>query len=100
MRLFFVATKAGVKGYSRVFAKELAPFNVTVNCIAPGPIRTNLLKGVDDKQISEIVEQQIINQEMKPSAVIEIARLLLSDESRDIRGEVINVGGIWCLLII
>ena len=90
----YVASKAGVEGFSRVFAKELAPFNITVNCIAPGPIKTNLLKGISDDQIKRIVSHQIITRTMKPSAVSEIVNLLLRDESRNITGEVINVGGI------
>lgn len=90
----YVASKAGVEGFSRVFAKELAPFKITVNCIAPGPIKTNLLKGVSDDQIEKIVDRQTINQTMKPSAVTEIVSLLLREESRNITGEVINVGGV------
>jgi len=90
----YVASKAGVEGFSRVFAKELAPFNVTVNCIAPGPIKTNLLKGISDEQIRNIVNKQAISQIMQPSAITEMVTLLLSDESRNITGEVINVGGV------
>ena len=90
----YVASKAGVEGFSRVFAKELAPFNITVNCIAPGPIKTNLLKGVSDDQIEQIVGNQIIGKIMKPSAITEMIRLLLKEESRNITGEVINLGGV------
>ena len=90
----YVASKAGVEGFSRVFAKELAPFNITVNCIAPGPIKTNLLKGISDDQIEQIVGNQIIGKIMKPSAITEMIRLLLKEESRNITGEVINLGGV------
>ena len=90
----YVASKAGVEGFSRVFAKELAPFGITVNCIAPGPIRTNLLKGISDDQIDKIVSNQTINKTMQPSAITEMVSLLLREESRNITGEVINVGGV------
>ena len=90
----YVASKAGVEGFSRVFAKELAPFGITVNCIAPGPIRTNLLKGISDDQINTIVRNQTISKTMQPSAITEMVRLLLREESRNITGEVINVGGV------
>ena len=90
----YVASKAGVEGFSRVFAKELAPFNITVNCIAPGPIKTNLLKGISDDQIKKIVSNQTISKTMQPSAITEIVSLLLREESRNITGEVINVGGV------
>jgi len=90
----YVASKAGVEGFSRVFAKELAPFNITVNCIAPGPIKTNLLKGISDDQIKKIVSNQTISNIMQPSAITEMVSLLLREESRNITGEVINVGGV------
>ena len=90
----YVASKAGVEGFSRVFAKELAPFNITVNCIAPGPIKTNLLKGISDDQIKKIVSNQTISKIMQPSAITEMVSLLLREESRNITGEVINVGGV------
>lgn len=90
----YVASKAGVEGFSRVFSKELAPFKITVNCIAPGPIRTNLLKGITDDQIKRIVDHQAITRIMKPSAVTEIVNLLLREEAGNITGEVINVGGV------
>lgn len=90
----YVASKAGVEAFSRVFAKELAPFKITVNCIAPGPIKTNLLKGISDDQIKMITNNQIISQIMKPSAITEMVSLLLREESRNITGEVINVGGV------
>ena len=90
----YVASKAGVEGFSRVFAKELAPFGITVNCIAPGPIRTNLLKGISDDQINKIVSNQTISKTMQPSAITEMVSLLLREESRNITGEIINVGGV------
>tara|TARA_Y100001954_G_scaffold237903_1_gene303280 strand:+ start:722 stop:1399 length:678 start_codon:yes stop_codon:yes gene_type:complete len=90
----YVASKAGVEGFSRVFAKELAPFNVTVNCIAPGPIKTQLLKGITDKQINNIVDFQAIKELMQPSAVAEMVSLLLKEESRNITGQVLHVGGV------
>ena len=90
----YVASKAGVEGFSRVFSKELSSFNITVNCIAPGPIKTDLLNGVSDEQIKRIIESQTIKQSMQPSAIAEVVYLLLREESRFITGEVINVGGV------
>lgn len=90
----YVASKAGVEGFSRVLAKELAPFRITVNCIAPGPIKTNLLKGITDAQIAKIVESQSIKYTMEPRAVTEIVNMLLSEDAKNITGEVIHVGGV------
>ena len=56
----YAASKAGVESFTRTFAREMADFNVRVNCIAPGPIRTDLLRGITDTQIEKIISQQII----------------------------------------
>ena len=90
----YVASKAGIEGFSRVFAKELAPFNITVNCIAPGPIKTNLIKGVSDKQIKDIIEYQIIKKEMNKKDIFQMVDILLSDSASNITGQVLHVGGV------
>ena len=89
----YVASKAGVEGFSRVLANELAPFNITVNCIAPGPVKTNLLKGISDKQIGELACHQIIKNIMNPADIVDVVLLLLSPNSSKITGQVLNVGG-------
>ena len=89
----YTASKAGVEGFSRSLARELASFNITVNCIAPGPIKTDLLRGVSDKQIKDITDQQIFNRTMLPSDVVDYVNMLLSEEAKHISGQVMGVGG-------
>jgi 3-oxoacyl-[acyl-carrier protein] reductase len=89
----YVASKAGVEGFSRSFARETADFNVRVNCIAPGPINTDLLKGVSPEQIDRIVSQQVLQKQFVPSDVCDLVELLLDDKSGSLSGQVLNVGG-------
>ncbi len=89
----YIASKAGVEAFSRSFAKELAGFNITVNCIAPGPIKTNLLKGISSQQINNIVNRQIIKKEMNTDDILDIVNLLLDKKSGKITGQLIHVGG-------
>lgn len=89
----YVASKAGVEGFSRTFAREMADFGITVNCIAPGPIDTALLRGITGNQIDKIVSQQIFQKQFTPEEVCDIAEVLIDPRSRAITGEVINVGG-------
>ncbi|TGY90296.1 SDR family oxidoreductase [Marinicauda algicola] len=89
----YVASKAGVEGFSRTFAREMADFNVTVNCIAPGPIDTQLIAGVPKASINKIVEQQIIPRKAKPEDVWKVISMLLDDRSDMITGEILNLGG-------
>lgn len=89
----YAASKAGVEGFTRAFAREMADFNVTVNCIAPGPIETELLRGITSTQIGKIVAQQIIPRQFTPDAVCDLAELLLDPRSRSLSGQVLHVGG-------
>jgi 3-oxoacyl-[acyl-carrier protein] reductase len=89
----YAASKAGVEGFSRAFAREVADFNITVNCIAPGPIATDLLKGVTAEQIATIVSQQIIGRQFAPDAVCDLVELLLDRRSGALSGQVLHVGG-------
>ena len=90
----YAASKAGVEGFTRSFAREVADFNVNVNCIAPGPINTNLLKGVTATQIQNIVSQQIIPRQFTADAISDLVELLLDARSRSLSGEVLHVGGV------
>ena len=89
----YAASKAGVEGFTRAFAREVADFNVNVNCIAPGPINTNLLKGITVEQIHHIVSLQIIPRQFTPEAVSDLVELLLDSKSKSLSGQVLNVGG-------
>jgi 3-oxoacyl-[acyl-carrier protein] reductase len=71
----------------------MADFDINVNCIAPGPIETDLLKGVTDTQINGIISQQIIQKKFTPDAVSDLVELLLSDKSNSLSGQVLYVGG-------
>ncbi len=90
----YAASKAGVEGFSRAFAREMADFGITVNCIAPGPIATDLLRGVSEAQISRIVAQQIMRKSFTPQAVCDMVDLLLLPQSRSLTGQVLHVGGV------
>jgi 3-oxoacyl-[acyl-carrier protein] reductase len=89
----YAASKAGVEGFTRSFAREMADFNVKVNCIAPGPIDTNLLKGITSVQIENIVSHQIIPKQFTPSAVSDLVEILLDERSGALSGQVLHVGG-------
>ncbi len=89
----YVASKAGVEGFSRVFAREMSPHGVTVNVIAPGPIDTALIEKVPHNKIAAVVGQQIIQRQGQPEDVWNILSLLLSPDSSMISGETIHVGG-------
>lgn len=90
----YTASKAGVEGFTRSFAREMSDFNINVNCIAPGPIDTSLLKGITENQIHKIVSQQIIPKQFSPSDICDLVELLLDDRSNSLSGQVLHVGGV------
>ena len=90
----YAASKAGVESFSRTFAREMADFNIRVNCIAPGPIKTDLLIGITDAQIKKITSQQIIPKQFQKSDVCDLVELLLDEKASSLSGEVFNIGGV------
>jgi 3-oxoacyl-[acyl-carrier protein] reductase len=90
----YAATKAAVENYSKTFAKELSKFNVRVNCIAPGPIQTDLLRGLTDDQITKIVNSQITPRIFEKDEVADLVELLLDSRAKSLTGQVFHVGGV------
>lgn len=90
----YAASKAGVEGFTRSFAREMAVFNVKVNCIAPGPINTELLRGITSEQIQKIVSQQIIPKQFSKDSICDLVELLIHEKSYSLSGQVLHVGGV------
>jgi 3-oxoacyl-[acyl-carrier protein] reductase len=89
----YVASKSGVEGFTRAFAREMADFGVTVNAVAPGPVPTDLTRNVPAGQIDRIIDAQMIRRAATPEDVWRIVSLLLDARADMITGEVIHVGG-------
>ena len=90
----YIASKAGVEGFSRSLAREVSDFNIKVNCIAPGPIKTNLLKGISDNQINKIVSNQLIKKKFTTNDVCDVVEMLLDKKSESLTGQVFHIGGV------
>jgi 3-oxoacyl-[acyl-carrier protein] reductase len=89
----YSAAKAGVHGLTKALAREVAPHGITVNAIAPGPIDTEILAGIDDETMAGILAEIPLGrlglvEEIAPTAV-----LLASDEGSYYTGSVLNVSG-------
>jgi 3-oxoacyl-[acyl-carrier protein] reductase len=90
----YVASKSGIEGFSKSFAREMSSFNIRVNCIAPGPIETDLTKGVDKKLINKLISKQIIPIQFETSDISDLVEILLDNKFKSISGQVITPGGI------
>lgn len=93
----YAAAKAGLIGFSKSVAKELASKNVTCNCIAPGFIETDMTAKLDEK-MKDFYEQNIPLKRMgQAEDIANLAAFLASDMAGYITGETIRVDGGLCM---
>ncbi|MCF8373206.1 MAG: 3-oxoacyl-ACP reductase FabG [Bacteroidales bacterium] len=86
----YSAAKAGVIGATKALAQEIGKKNVTVNAVAPGFIRTDMTKDLDEKELKKMIP---LNRFGMPEEVAEVVGFLASEKSSYITGEVINING-------
>ena len=89
----YAASKAGAEGMSRAMAKELGSRAVTVNCVAPGFIDTDMTKVLTDDQRSLMLGQIPLGRLGEPEEIAKVVAFLASDSGAYITGETIHVNG-------
>ena len=89
----YVASKAAVEGFSRTLAQEVASRNITVNCVAPGFIDTDILSTIDPKKLENMTKNIPVGRVGAPEDVSNAVFFLCSEESSYITGQVIHVNG-------
>lgn len=89
----YVASKAGIDGLMMATAKELAPYGITVNSIAPGYIKTDMTKDFSEQTIADILKFIPLNRAGTAEEVAHVVKFIASDEASYITGQVIQVDG-------
>jgi 3-oxoacyl-[acyl-carrier protein] reductase len=89
----YAASKAGVIGFTKSMARELATRNITVNAVAPGYIETDMTKNLSDEQRNKLAEMIPMGRLGKPEDVAKVVGFLCSPEADYITGQIIAVDG-------
>jgi 3-oxoacyl-[acyl-carrier protein] reductase len=89
----YAAAKAGVAGLSRALAQELGSRNITVNCIAPGFIDTDMTSGLPEKQREALLSKIPLGRLGQPAEIAAAALYLASDNAAYVTGNTLHVNG-------
>ena len=89
----YSASKAGIIGFTKSLAKEVASRNITVNAVAPGFIQTQMTDVLKDDVKEEILKQIPLKRFGTTEDVANVVKFLVSEESTYITGQVINIDG-------
>lgn len=90
----YASSKAAIESLTKVSARELAPWNITVNAIGPTPINTDLIKVVPREKIDNLIARQGIKRMGETRDVLNVIDFFVSADSDFISGQVLYLGGI------
>jgi len=89
----YSATKAGMLGFTKSLAREIGSRNITVNCVAPGFIDTDMTRELPEEQRQALIKQIPLNRLGDPADIAAAVAFLASPSAAYITGETINVNG-------
>lgn len=89
----YAASKAAVETLTRVAARELGPFGITVNAVGPGPVETDLIRTVPKEKIAALCERLALKRLVTVEEVAHAVDFLVSAEASAITGQTLYLGG-------
>jgi 3-oxoacyl-[acyl-carrier protein] reductase len=89
----YSASKAGIIGFSRALAKEVGPYGIRVNVVAPGFVRTDMTASVQPARLQKMLAAVPLRRVAEPEEIADVVSFLASDRARYITGQVIQVDG-------
>jgi NAD(P)-dependent dehydrogenase (short-subunit alcohol dehydrogenase family) len=89
----YSASKAGIIGFTKALAKEVAKYGVTVNAVSPGYIATDMLEGMSDQHREQMLAKIPMGRLGKPHEVAKVVKFLLSADASYITGQVLTIDG-------
>ena len=89
----YTASKAGIIGLTKTAAIELGKYNINVNAIAPGMIKTSMTEKLPDNIIQKAIDETILKRQGTPEDVAELVNFPISEKAKHITGQVIRIDG-------
>ena len=89
----YTASKAAVEGLTRTIANEVAKRGVTVNCVSPGFINTDILSKIESARLESMMEKVPLGRMGEVNEVADLIFFLSSEESAYITGQVLHING-------
>ena len=89
----YAASKAGIIGFTKSLAKEVASYNIRVNAVAPGFTETDILKDLKEEYKREIMKQIPLSRFGRPEEVAKLVKFLVSDDAGYITGQTVVIDG-------
>jgi len=92
----YAAAKAGVTGMTKALARELGSRNITVNCVAPGFIQTDMTDALSETQVDQLKQQIPLGRMGQVTDIAAAVLYLASDQAGYVTGTTLHVnGGMW-----
>ena len=95
----YVASKSAIEGLTRTLANEVASRGITINCVSPGFVKTDILDTIDKKTLQNMVQKIPLGRMGRFDEIASAVYFLSSEESAYITGQVLHVNGgltMWC----
>jgi len=89
----YAASKAGLFGFSKSLALEMAQRGITINCVAPGFIETEMVAAIPKAALDKVIERIPQRRLGRPDEVARVVRFLIDDDSSYVTGAVYTVNG-------
>lgn len=89
----YAASKEALSRFAAVFAREVGGFGITCNVVAPGPVRTDLLRGVGEERLQRLIDRLAIRRLCTPADVLNCLDFFLDDGAGYVTGQTLYLGG-------
>jgi 3-oxoacyl-[acyl-carrier protein] reductase len=90
----YAASKAAIESLTRVAARELASFNITVNAVGPTPVMTDLIRSVPQEKMTALLATQAIRRMGEHRDISNVIDFFISRDSDFVTGQTVFLGGI------